>query len=329
MLMSCSLDVTTIPSQRIENGLQASETPFSTALKSVSFHPNIEYGDDERNVYDFFKPNLKTPSSLLILIHGGGFVNGGKANYYESYRYRGLINRLLKKNIAVAAINYRYLNPEDTLGILNSLNDAKQALQHLRYFSDSLHFQKDKVMIYGSSAGSAAAMWLGFGDERAKPKSENPIERESTRIQGLVGISTQANYDIATWHNTVFSSFQKDGFTEASLKKMIKEYRILVYYGIKTREELASERTKAYLNKTDMLSMLSADDPLFYLSTEETSGDIPTKMSDVFHHPLHVKTIQQRAVKVGAKGIYHCPQINLNTTKGESYEEFIIKTIGH
>ncbi len=327
--ISCSREVSSIPPQYIEKGLQASEIPFSIAANSVSFHPNIVYGDAERNVYDFFKPNMEEPSSLLILIHGGGFVNGDKSKYYDSYSYRRFINSLVQKNIDVATINYRFVDPLNKKGILSSLTDAKLALQHMRYFSDSLHFHKDKVMIYGSSAGAAAAMWIGFGDEMALQNSKNPIERESTRIEGLVGISTQANYNIVAWHETVFSSFQKDGFNEASLKELIKEYRILLYSGVDNREDLTSEAAKTYLKKTDMLSMLSADDPVFYLSTDKFSGDVPTNMSEVFHHPLHVQTIQKQAEKVNAKGIYFAPQINLDNSGGESYEEFIIRTIGN
>ncbi|AXG71239.1 hypothetical protein KORDIASMS9_03496 [Kordia sp. SMS9] len=326
---SCTRDINSIPSQHIEKGLQTSEAPFSMGLDAASFHPNIVYGDSARNKYDFFKPNFAAPSSLLILIHGGGFVSGDKSTYYDSYRYRGLVNRMLDKNIAVATINYRFVDPFDKQGILNSLTDVKLALQHMRYFSDSLHFNSEKVMLQGSSAGGAAAMWIGFQDDMAIKHDKNPILSETTRVQGIVGVSTQANYDIANWHETVFSSFKKDGFTAASLEALIKEYRILLYYGVNNREDLSSEEMQNYLKMTNMLKMLSADDPPFYIMNTKFSGDIPTNMSEVFHHPLHVKTIQQQAEKVGAKGSYHCPQINLDTTKGETPEAFIVRIIGN
>ncbi|WP_298514517.1 alpha/beta hydrolase [uncultured Kordia sp.] len=327
--VACAPEVSSLPSQHIEKGLQEFESPISTSLNSVSFHPNIIYGDDKRNRYDFFKPNTEKVSSLLILVHGGGFVNGDKSKYYDSYRYRGFIDRLLEKNIAVATINYRFVDPHNNQGILNSLHDVKRALQHMRYFSDSLHFDKENVMLYGSSAGSAAAMWIAFQDDMAIDAGKNSLESESTRIKGFVGISTQANYDIAQWHQTVFASFQEDGFTATSLEELIQEHRILLYYGIDTRTDLTSETTKKYLEKTNMLQMLSADDPVFYLQTDTSSGGIPENMGEIFHHPLHVKTIQQHAIKVGAKGIYYCPQIDLDTTEGESYEDFIIRTIGN
>jgi acetyl esterase/lipase len=101
-LLSCGNERIPGKPQHIENGLKISELPFSTATDATHFHENIMYGTDQRNVYDFFKPNTKQPSSLLILIHGGGFVTGDKANYYKSFRYRRFINRLLARNIAVA-----------------------------------------------------------------------------------------------------------------------------------------------------------------------------------------------------------------------------------
>ncbi len=326
---SCARDIKYIPSQQIEKGLQAFETPFSTSLNTVTFYPNIVYGDSARNKYDFFKPNLKEPSSLLVLIHGGGFVTGDKANYYDSYSYRGFINRLLAKNIAVATINYRFVDPFDGKGILNSLADVKLALQHMRYYADSLHFNSESVMLQGSSAGGAAAMWMAFHDDMSIAHDQNPIHSESTRVQGIVGVSTQANYDIANWHDTVFSSFQKDGFTAKYLENLLKEYRILLYYGVQNREDLRLASTQEYLNNTNMLKMLSADDPPFYIVNTKFSGDMPTNMSEVFHHPNHVKTIQETAEKVGAKGIFYAPKIDLDTSNGETSEEFIIRMIGN
>lgn len=326
---SCSRDIKLIPSQHIEKGLKTSEIPFSVSRDDASFYPNIVYGDSVRNIYDFFKPNFKEPSSLLILIHGGGFVSGDKTGYYDSYRYRGFINRMLDKNIAVAAINYRFVDPFDKNGILNSLEDVKLALQHMRYYSDSLHFDSEKVMLQGSSAGGAAAMWIAFQEDMAIKTDDNPILKEPTRVQGIVGVSTQANYDIANWHKTVFASFKKDGFTAETIQDLLEEYRILLYYGVKNREDVTKESTQEYLKKTNTLAMLSADDPAFYLINEKFSGEMPASMSEVFHHPLHVKAIQETAERVGAKGIYYCPKMNLDTSKGETSEEFIMRIIGN
>lgn len=225
-------------------------------------------------------------------------------------------------------LNYRYLTPENDRGILNSLYDVKRALQHMRYYADSLHFDTEKVMLYGSSAGGAAAMWIAFHDEMCMIDTTDAVESQSTRVQGIVAISTQANYDIVNWHKTVFSSFAKKGFDKKAIQDMLKDWRISLYYGLKGLDSIRSETTKAYVEKTNTLKMISPDDPEFYLYTDDDSAEIPENMSAIFHHPYHVKTILEQATKVGAKGLYYCPQLNLDTTNDKSYEEFIIRKIG-
>jgi hypothetical protein len=329
LLISCGKERIPAKPQHIENGLKISEIPFSASADAVRFHENIVYGIDERNVYDFFKPNQEKAASLLILLHGGGFVTGDKSKYYDSYRYRGFIDRLLEKNIAVAAVNYRYLTPENDDGIINSLHDVKRALQHMRHYADSLHFDAEKVMIYGTSAGGAAAMWIAFQDEMAQQDSNDIIEKQSTRIQGIVAISTQANYDIVNWHDTVFSSFQTQGFGQDAIVDLLKDWRISLYYGLKSLDSIPTKPIQEYVQKTNTLPMLSADDPEFYLFTDDFSAEVPETMSALFHHPYHLKTIREQAEKVNAKGVYYCPQLNVDTTNGESYEEFIIRKIGN
>lgn len=326
---SCTQKTVSFCPQNLENEFTASESPFSLSSPTVTFHKDILYGSDERNVFDIFMPNQTAPSSVLIMIHGGGFVTGNKENYYDSYRHRSFINRLLENNIAIISINYRFIDLRNKQGILNSLTDAKSALQYIRHYADMLHVNKSKIMLLGNSAGAATALWIGLNDDMADVHHTNVILRESTRVEGIIAIATQANYDVKDWHNTVFSTYKDKGFGEDEIKKLLNEYRVFQYYGTYDRTQFSSEETKRFIEKTNMLKMLSADDPTIYVTTDKFPNDIPITMSEVFHHPLHVKAIQQQAEKVGAKGIFYCPQIDLDTRKGETYEDFIIRKIGH
>lgn len=327
--ISCNKKTASVKPQHIEDGLKSSEAPFSLSLETATFFRDIAYANvSERNTYDFFKPNQEAPSSLVIMIHGGGFVAGDKNNYYDSYKYRQLINYLLEQNIAVATINYRFIDPLAHSGILYSLEDVKLVLQHLRYFSNVFHFDTEKVLLYGGSAGGAAAMWIGFQEDMADKTSNDPIKKESTRVQGIVALNVQANYDIVKWHTTVFSDFKKAEFDATSIQQIVKKHRLLATYGIEKIEELDAPKTQAYIQKTNMLEMLSANAPEFYLQTEDFENEIPTTLSELYHHPQHVNTIYKKAENVGAKGIYNCPAIHLNPINDESIEEFIIRKIG-
>ena len=42
---------------------------------------NVAYGSHPRQVLDFWKPESDKPTPLVVMIHGGGWVNGSKDNY--------------------------------------------------------------------------------------------------------------------------------------------------------------------------------------------------------------------------------------------------------
>ena len=45
---------------------------------------NESYGDHKRNKFDIWLAESEKPTPLVIYIHGGGFSNGDKSNYYNS-----------------------------------------------------------------------------------------------------------------------------------------------------------------------------------------------------------------------------------------------------
>lgn len=325
-LLSCSNN----NNELIEPVLDLTPTnpPFTLTIGST-FYENIAYDSDARNVFDFFMPNKNTPSTLCILIHGGGFLRGDKTIYYSSNYYKQLINSLLEKNIAVASINYRFINDTDTEGILKCLNDSKRSLQFMRYYSNSLNFNKQKVVLFGGSAGAGTSLWIGFNDDMADTNNPDLVLNESTRVQGIVVFSTQASYDILEWHNTIFSEYQVNGFNYNSVKNIITEPLILNYLGVNNPSQLYSTQTIAYRNSINMLNLMSSDDPEFYAATSNTPYVLPSNKSELYHHPLHVKSLQNRATDTNTLGIFYSPELGIDTRNGENVYDFIVRKIGN
>ena len=105
-------------------------------------------------------PNSTNPTALVIFIHGGGFDGGDKAFAYNS-DYPEQIVELLANNIAVATINYRLLGANETVGVLKSLNDSKRAVQYIRHIHESLNIDKNRIGLFGVSAGGSTSLWIG------------------------------------------------------------------------------------------------------------------------------------------------------------------------
>ncbi len=157
-------------------------------------YANIQYGDHERQVLDFYKAESKAPTPLVLYIHGGGWVNGDKKRVGTV-----ALQTLLDQGISVASINYRYTTQAQEVGIHPPvkwpIDDAARALQFLRSKATMWNIDKTRVGATGGSAGACSSLWLAFHDDMAKPDSPDPIARESTRLTCAAVVGAQTSLD--------------------------------------------------------------------------------------------------------------------------------------
>src|SRR5262245_26249023 len=66
---------------------------------------DVAYGDHVRQKLDFWQARSDKPMPLVVMIHGGGWVNGDKSAYGTSAQLRPFLDA----GISVAAINYRLI----------------------------------------------------------------------------------------------------------------------------------------------------------------------------------------------------------------------------
>jgi acetyl esterase/lipase len=94
------------------------------------------------------------PFPLVVMIHGGGFMFGDKA---DGAGLAG-VDQLLDAGYAVASINYRLSN-EATYPA--QINDAKAAVRFLRANASEYNLNPEKIGAWGASAGGNLASLLG------------------------------------------------------------------------------------------------------------------------------------------------------------------------
>lgn len=90
--------------------------------------------------------------------------------------------------------------------------------------------------------------------------------------------------------------------------------------------EFYSPDIQDYRKKVDMLFMMSADDPEFWVANTQTPVVAPTESTIVTLHAYHAKTLRLRANALGIKqvsyhGYYEDPS-------GESFVDFILRKAG-
>jgi hypothetical protein len=295
----------------------------------AKFYKDIQYGNSKENLFDIFLPESKKPSSLVVYIHGGGFINGNKTMPYQRGANTEMIKNFLSHNIAFTTLDYTLLKPGNTQGVLMCLNDSKRALQFIRYHSKALNIDKKQVILMGGSAGAGTSLWIAFNDDMADKKSSDPVLKESTRVKGVLAFSTQATYDISKWADPVFKEYEEKGFNQKTMQAILTKNRALQdFYGADNNADSDAAAFKKYSNKIDMIGLMSSDDPEIYVENTKVKYEIPTTTGAIQHHPLHAKALMDVAGKKNIKGKFYIPEMNIDTRGGESKEDFVIRLIG-
>ena len=241
---------------------QGGQTPRPEADKPTGLkpptHADVKNGEHERNVFDVWLADGDTPTPLAIYIHGGGFRAGSKEKLSQN-----VLNELLQAGISVATINYRYLSIDTPLP--TSHHDARRALQTMRSRAEEWNIDKERVAAFGGSAGAQICMWLAYSDEMANPDSEDPIERESTRLTCVATSGGQTTNDVDFWQDMFATLLGPDVDPKSFARPLGKitdpEQARIATWGAKTLDE-----SRKIASRHSALSLVSTDDPPIFMT---------------------------------------------------------------
>ena len=315
---------------RTKNPFDAYRTDSPVKLEAdlADFYGNVSYGKYDRNVLDLWVANTDKPSPLVIFFHGGGFQGGDKSSVYQRDAKAGLganhIQEFLEKGISFATVNYRLLEKNETEGVLKSLNDAKRAVQFLRYHADELNLNANRIALSGSSAGGGTALWLAFSDDLADPESKDPVERQSTRVYAVAVNEVQSTYDLLRWEKDVFP---ENMFAMSQIENTGFGKRITAFYGVKNFEALNREDIATYRKRVDMMEMISKDDPSVYiLNKKEFQPSKGNRMGNLLHSPYHAVALREIMKKEGVEHEVFIPAEGIKS-KPRFMSEFLIEKL--
>jgi acetyl esterase/lipase len=138
---------------------------------------NLAYGPDVRHKVDLFPAGGTAPGKLVLYIHGGGWVTGGKAAGPK-------LSRVLKPaGYAVAALTYRFAPATDMAGIMQ---DVAQAAAFLMQGAEGFGLAPDRFVVQGHSAGGHLAALLGTDQSYLANAGLDP--RKLVGVQPMDGV---------------------------------------------------------------------------------------------------------------------------------------------
>ncbi len=282
----------------------------------VSF--DVSYGEYDRNRFDIILPASEFQHGLVIFIHGGGFKNGDKSAIYnrkEDIRY------FIQNNIAVASINYRFRNYDDSMGVRLCLHDIKRAIQYLRFHATEYNIDKERIACYGISAGAGSALYFAFHDDMAV-HGDTTLLGESTRMKCAAAIATQATYNVFRCKKIipfirVVTFFQRRQWYNAAAN----------FYGYPDYKSFKDHREEI-TESLDMLNMIDDQDPPVYLMNL-LSKTFPKNKNIIYHHRQHAIAVAEKLSQHGVEYyLYTNKQVEEEKDINFKIREFMVQHLG-
>ena len=288
----------------------------------MEYYEAISYGPYDENLFDIYLPASDEPTPLLIYIHGGGFTGGSRDTSGEE----DFVLPYLTEGVAFATIDYRLLQSPDPDGVIKSLQDSTRCLQFIRYHAAQLNIDPSNIILMGGSAGAGTALWIGFKDDMADPNNEDPVLRESTRVTALIAIATQATYDIGKWKTVVFEEYNLDLLALADALGLAQA--LLDFYGITDVDDFESPEILEYRARVDMLDLMDAEDPPFYVDNYLEPAAAPLTVDLAFHHANHALVLADQADEIGLENVAYMKALAIEDPSGEDSLGFALRHFG-
>lgn len=168
---------------------QSKEKPMQPPEGIVAIR-DLNYAGTQnwRQTIDVFVP--KTPPAkplpLVVFIHGGGWEGGSKNT-------GGVLFSLIKDGSYIgASINYRLTNEGQHPA---QIHDCKAAIRWLRAHASDYNIDKDKIGVFGISAGGHLVSLLGTGGEvKDLEGTVGGNVEQSSRVNCVVNFCGPANF---------------------------------------------------------------------------------------------------------------------------------------
>ena len=170
--------------------LAALNTVAADAPKPVPAHADVSYGPSPHQIMDIYLPQ-DDGGPFPVLIWFGGI--------WEASKNVPDLKRFLPVKIAVIGVETRTLNDgmaeKASPPVSFVMDDACRAVQFVRLNAMKWNLDPQWIAVGGGSQGTLPALYVGCAADRADPKSNDPVERVSTKVLCVAAYRSQPSID--------------------------------------------------------------------------------------------------------------------------------------
>jgi acetyl esterase/lipase len=244
---------------------------------------DVPYGPHQRNKFDLWRAKSGKPTPLAIYYHPGGFSLGDKSSIPTAF-----LEACLEKGISVATVNYRYSFQAHYPA---PFQDSARALQFLRLHAKEYNVDPKRVTAQGASAGGGISMWLGFKPDMADPKSDDPVQRQSTRLPVIAAVDGQCTYDPRLIAKLI----------DEDTGRLISRMALWQLFGFdKNEDPFKAEKFFPAFEDSSAINFIKAGAPPAFLYYHAPLEPLPVKIqADAVHNIRHGLAVKERMDKLG------------------------------
>jgi acetyl esterase/lipase len=152
-------------------------------------HRDVAYDEeDPAQVLDVYLADSDKPVPVMVYIHGGGWRAGSK-NRIPAFLAEGVRAGLY----SVISVEYRFT---DVATHPAQVNDCVRAIQFARSKAKEWNLDPERFGVTGGSAGAHLSLWIALHDDLADPGSDDPVERQSSRVSCAIGFAGPTDWSL-------------------------------------------------------------------------------------------------------------------------------------
>lgn len=241
----------------------------STSLEPT--HRNIAYDDDHASqCVDVYLPQADSPTPAMIYIHGGGWRAGSK-NSVPAW----LKTFVAEGRLAVVSVEYRFT---DVATHPAQVHDCLRAIQFVRHNAEKWNIDSSRLGVTGGSAGGHLSAWVALHDDAAQPDSDDPVERQSSRVTCAVSFAGPTDWSLLS-----------------TINHRHPAYRQLIGYQPGTP---ATDLAENLIKDVSPISFVTPDDPPIMQIHGDHDDIVPIQHASNLHRKLEAAKVTSELVVI-------------------------------